>query len=113
MYPTIYHALLDLFGIDWGWTRLLNSFGFFVALAFVAASYLWGLELKRKAEQGLFQPTVRTVVKGGKPDWTEIVTSGLMGSFTSLFMEATYLHRGQTHSSSCFLWMEAGSSVWL
>ena len=79
MYPTIYHALLDLFGIDWGWTRLLNSFGFFVALAFVAASYLWGLELKRKAGQGLFQPTVRTVVKGGKPDWTEIVTSGLMG----------------------------------
>jgi prolipoprotein diacylglyceryltransferase len=79
MYPTIYHALLDLFGIDWGWTRLLNSFGFFVALAFVAASYTLGAELKRKAEEGFFKPTKRIVVKGGKPDWMEVATSGLMG----------------------------------
>jgi phosphatidylglycerol:prolipoprotein diacylglycerol transferase len=79
MYPTIYHALLDLFGIDWGWTRLLNSFGFFVALAFVAASYLLGKELKRKASEGHFKPTKRTVVKGDKPDWTEVITSGAMG----------------------------------
>ncbi len=79
MYPTIYHALLDLFGIDWGWTRLLNSFGFFVAIAFVVASYIWGIELKRKAKEGHFTPTKSTIVKGGKPDWAEIATSGLMG----------------------------------
>jgi prolipoprotein diacylglyceryltransferase len=79
MYPTIYHALLDLFGIDWGWTRLLNSFGFFVAIAFGVASYALGLELKRKARQGLFSPTKRTIIKGGKPDWTEVATSGFMG----------------------------------
>jgi phosphatidylglycerol:prolipoprotein diacylglycerol transferase len=79
MYPTIYHALLDLFGIEWGWTRLLNSFGFFVALAFLAASYTLGLELKRKARQGFFIPTKRVVIKGGKPDWTEVFTSAFMG----------------------------------
>ena len=79
MYPTIYHALLDLFGIDWGWTRLLNSFGFFVAIAFVVASYIWGIELKRKAKEGHFTPTKSIIVKGGKPDWAEIATSGLMG----------------------------------
>ena len=79
MYPTIYHALLDLFGIDWGWTRLLNSFGFFVAIAFVVASYLWGQELKRKAKEGHFKPTKKLIVKGGKPDWVEVATSGLMG----------------------------------
>jgi prolipoprotein diacylglyceryltransferase len=79
MYPTIYHALLDLFGIDWGWTRLLNSFGFFVAIAFVVASYILGHELKRKAKEGHFKPTKRTIVKGGKPDWSEVITSGVMG----------------------------------
>lgn len=79
MYPTIYHALLDLFGIDWGWTRLLNSFGFFVAIAFVVASYLWGQELKRKAKEGHFKPTKKLIVKGGKPDWVEVGTSGVMG----------------------------------
>lgn len=79
MYPTIYHALLDLFGIDWGWTRLLNSFGFFVALAFVVASYTMGLELKRKATEGHFIPTIKTIVKGGPPDYWEVATSALMG----------------------------------
>jgi len=79
MYPTIYHALLDLFGIDWGWTRLLNSFGFFVAIAFVVASYIWGQELKRKAKEGHFKPTKKLIVKGAKPDWVEISTSGIMG----------------------------------
>lgn len=79
MYPTIYHALLDLFGIDWGWTRLLNSFGFFVAVAFALASYTLGLELKRKAKQGFFKPTKKTIIKGGKPDWMEVATSALMG----------------------------------
>ena len=79
MYPTIYHALLDLFGIEWGWTRLLNSFGFFVALAFGVASYTLGLELKRKAREGYFSPTKRVVVRGGKPDWVEVGTSAIMG----------------------------------
>ena len=55
MYPTIYHALLDLFGLDWSWTKLLNSFGFFVALAFVAANYTLTLELKRKEREGLLK----------------------------------------------------------
>jgi prolipoprotein diacylglyceryltransferase len=79
MYPTIYHALLDLFGIDWPWTRLLNSFGFFVALAFIIASYVLSLELKRKAEQGIFKPRKKEFIIGGAPDWTDILTSAFMG----------------------------------
>jgi len=74
MYPTIYHALLDLFGLDWPWAKLLNSFGFFVALAFLTASYILSLELKRKAKEGLFKAGKRTITEGGKPDWTDIIT---------------------------------------
>jgi len=79
MYPTIYHALLDLFGLDWPWAKLLNSFGFFVALAFLTASYILSLELKRKAKEGLFKAGKRTITEGGKPDWTDIITNGLLG----------------------------------
>ncbi len=79
MYPTIYHALLDLTGLDWPWAKLLNSFGFFVALAFVLASYLLSLELKRKAKQGLFTPGKKKIIEGGKPDWTDIITNGVLG----------------------------------
>ena len=48
MYPTLYHALLDLTGIEWCFLRFLNSFGFFVALAFIAAHWTLSLELRRK-----------------------------------------------------------------
>lgn len=79
MYPTIYHALYDMFGLDWTWTRLLNSFGFFVALAFVAGNYTMFLELRRRAGLGYFVPTKRKVITGDKPDWTDIITSAIMG----------------------------------
>ena len=48
MYPTLYHALLDLTGLDLPGLKFLNSFGFFVALAFMAAS--WTLFLGTEAE---------------------------------------------------------------
>lgn len=79
MYPTIYHALLDLFGIDWPWTKLLNSFGFFVALAFVAASYTLSLELKRREKQGLIKGEKRKLIIGKGPDWTDILTNAFLG----------------------------------
>jgi phosphatidylglycerol:prolipoprotein diacylglycerol transferase len=79
MYPTIYHALYDMFGVDWPWAKLLNSFGFFVALAFVIASYLLSAELKRKGKLGLFTPEKKTIIEGGGPDWTDIITNGLIG----------------------------------
>lgn len=79
MYPTIYHALLDLFGLDWPWAKLLNSFGFFVALAFVVASFLLSAELKRKAKQGVFTPEKRKITEGGVPNWSDIITNGILG----------------------------------
>jgi phosphatidylglycerol---prolipoprotein diacylglyceryl transferase len=79
MYPTIYHALYDIFGLDWPWAKLLNSFGFFVALAFVAASYTLSLELKRKAKLAYFTPVPKTIITGGKPEWPDILTNAAIG----------------------------------
>ena len=79
MYPTLYHAFLDLFGIDLPFLKFLNSFGFFVALAFVFASYTLGLELKRKERQGLLRPVKRTVIEGAPATPIELIVSGIIG----------------------------------
>ena len=79
MYPTIYHALLDLTGLDLPVLRFLNSFGFFVALAFLFASWTLGLELRRKAGLGLLQPITRKVIVGQAATPRELIWSGLLG----------------------------------
>ncbi|MBL7943111.1 MAG: hypothetical protein JNM00_10115, partial [Flavobacteriales bacterium] len=79
MYPTLYHAFSDLLGIEWTWMKLLNSFGFFVALAFVAGNMMLAAELKRKESLGLFLPTYRTIVIGRPVHWSDVVFNGLIG----------------------------------
>ncbi len=79
MYPTIHHALLDLTGLDLPFLKLLNSFGFFVALAFVFASWTLGMELRRKEGLGLLQPVTRKVTIGLPATPGELVWSALIG----------------------------------
>jgi prolipoprotein diacylglyceryltransferase len=79
MYPTLYHAFLDLFGIDLPGLKFLNSFGFFVAIAFVAAHYTLAAELRRKTAQGLLKPTQRTVIVGEPATPLELALQGLIG----------------------------------
>lgn len=79
MYPTLYHALLDLTGLDLPFLKFLNSFGFFVAVAFFFASWTLGLELRRKEKLGLLQSVTRKVVQGLPASPRELITSGLIG----------------------------------
>ncbi|MER3499306.1 MAG: diacylglyceryl transferase, partial [Chitinophagaceae bacterium] len=64
MYPNLYYAFKDLFNIEWKPLRFVNSFGFFVALAFILAAIVLVSELRRKAKQGLLHPTEVNVMVG-------------------------------------------------
>ena len=48
MYPNLYYALKELLGVEWSWLKLFNTFGFCVALDFLAAAWILSIELKRK-----------------------------------------------------------------
>jgi len=79
MYPTIYHLFFDWFGLDWSFLKFLNSFGFFVALAFIAASWTLSRELLRKENEGLLQPTKIKVITGEGPKAFDLIVQGLVG----------------------------------
>jgi prolipoprotein diacylglyceryltransferase len=77
MYPTISDLLQDLFGI---YIPLpIQSFGFFVAIAFLMASWLLGKELKRKEMEGILKPTVKKFLKGEPASISDFVVSGIIG----------------------------------
>lgn len=76
MYPDFQYLLEALFGTAMpSWLSVFKTFGFFVAIAFLAAARVLTSELKRKEKQGLLKPVLKTVkekVKSadGGPDTT-------------------------------------------
>ncbi|MBM3443252.1 MAG: prolipoprotein diacylglyceryl transferase [Bacteroidetes bacterium] len=80
MYPNLYQFLKEVFGGDPpGFTRYINSFGFFVALAFLLSGLLLIRELKRKERQGLLIPKEETIRVGEKAGIWELLSHFLFG----------------------------------
>jgi len=79
MYPSIYYAVKDLFGLNIPFLKMVQSFGFFVAIAFIVAAYFWTKELKRKEAEGLIEPMVSKTLRGEKATTTELVIAGVIG----------------------------------
>ena len=79
MYPTIYHAVKDLFGIEINGLKLLQSFGFFVAVAFLVAAYVIVKEMKRYTALGIFKATTRKTIIGAPAGIAELAGSFVIG----------------------------------
>lgn len=59
--PTLYLACLDVLGLDVQVLKLIATFGFFVALAFLAAARYLAAELARKWSAAKFRDRARTL----------------------------------------------------
>ena len=91
MYPNLYYAFKDLFGVEWKFLRFVNSFGFFVAIAFLCAAFTLSLELKRKERNGLLQPEDQKIVVGKPASLSGILINFIFGfllgyKFVGLFL---------------------------
>jgi phosphatidylglycerol:prolipoprotein diacylglycerol transferase len=64
MYASLYYLFADLFGIKIEALKMVQTFGFFMAMSFLAASYVVSKELKRKEKQGLIPPFTETAWVG-------------------------------------------------
>ncbi|TAF48890.1 MAG: diacylglyceryl transferase, partial [Sphingobacteriia bacterium] len=79
MYPNLFYLVKDLLGFELSGLKLINSFGFFVALSFLLSAWVLTLELRRKQAEGWFQSTEEKITIGAPAGLGELVINGLLG----------------------------------
>ena len=81
MYPNLYYAFKDIFGVELPFLKIINSFGFFVALSFLAAAWLLVKELKRKQARGSFTYEETTIESGAPASTGVLLLNFILGSW--------------------------------
>lgn len=80
-YANLYYLFSDLFGINLPFLKLFQSFGFFMALAFLVAALFLYFDLKRKEKLGLIKSYIKEVEVGAPATPFELITNGILGFF--------------------------------
>ena len=80
MYPNFYYIFQDWFGLEIDGLKLINSFGFFVAMSFILANFIMTKELKRKFNDGVLgKKQFITILKGNAFSVSDYVTAAITG----------------------------------
>ena len=79
MYPNLYYAVKDWFGVEINAFKIFYTFGIFVAIAFLVGALFISKELKRKEKLGLLFPREETITVGKPLSLIDILINGLIG----------------------------------
>src|SRR6476469_820945 len=109
MYPNLYYAFKDLFNIDLPFLKIINSFGFFVALSFLAAAWLLTKELKRKQARGSFIYE-ETIIETGAPASTaDLLLNFILGFILGYKILGVFFTEGALNDLQAFIFSSKGN----
>jgi prolipoprotein diacylglyceryltransferase len=98
MFPNLYYFLKETFGIQpWTFTQYVNSFGFFVAIAFVCAAVTLTAELKRREKLGWLHPKEETIRVGEPARWHELLFNLLFGFVVGYKIIGAFMNSAETN----------------
>ena len=111
MYPTLYHAILDLFGISIPAFKIVMMFGFFVALAFLAGNWVVTHEFKRLEKDGVLKPFQQRIKKPNLIK--ELFTSSVIGFLVGYkFVHLALNFDSLSNNPQAYLVSTQGSWLW-
>ncbi|RFM28105.1 prolipoprotein diacylglyceryl transferase [Deminuibacter soli] len=111
MYPNLYYAFKDLFGISFTPLKIFNSFGCLVALSFLAAAFFIVKELRRKQAQGLFTYTKTTITVGSPASTGELVINFILGFIFGFKILGVFFIKGALNDPQTFIF--SGNGSWM
>lgn len=111
MYPNLYYAFKDLFGVELPGFKLVNTFGFFVALSFIAAAFVLTSELKRKSKEGLLTYKDEKVIVGKPASVLELVLNFLLGFLFGYKLIGAFIERNELIDTQSYILSLRGSWV--
>lgn len=109
MYPNLYYFLKDVFGVEWEGARFLNSFGFFVALAFIAGAIVLTKGLQRKEKQGFLFPKEEKRMFGKPATATELLLNALLGFLMGYKIIGAFMNAGDGVNPQEYIFSSQGS----
>ncbi|MDB5192342.1 MAG: prolipoprotein diacylglyceryl transferase [Segetibacter sp.] len=111
MYPNLYFAFKDLFGVELTGLKLVNSFGFFVAIAFVISAYVLTLELRRKSKLGQLSYKEEKIVVGKPATLSELGLNFLLGFIMGYKLVGAFIDREALVDTQSYILSSQGN-VW-
>jgi len=109
MYPNLYYAFKDLFGVEWTGLKIINSFGFFVAISFIAAAAVLTSELRRKTKEGLFTYKEEKVLVGEPASTGELIVNFILGFLMGFKLIGAFLDRDRLVDTQTYILSGQGS----
>ncbi len=79
MYPNLFYAVKDFFGVELNFLKLVNTFGFFVAICFLVSAWVVSIELRRKQQQGLLSYTEEKIMVGAPASISDLLINFMVG----------------------------------
>ncbi|MEM7162187.1 MAG: prolipoprotein diacylglyceryl transferase family protein [Bacteroidota bacterium] len=112
MYPSLYHFLLETFGIEITLLKVINTFGLFVAFAFVGASICQSKELMRKFEEGKLLATEKNVLRGKGLNVLNLVINLIIGFLIGFKLIYLLFNQEEATIDPPAFFLSSTGSVW-
>lgn len=109
MYPNLYFAFKDLFGVELQFLKIVNTFGFFVAISFLLAAWLLTKELKRRQALKQFIPVEQKTIIGRPASSGELLLNALLGFLVGFKLIGVFLTEGALNDPQAFIFSGEGS----
>lgn len=92
MYPNLYYALKELFGINLPALKAVHTVGFFIAIAFVPGAWLWRREQQYREKTGQLTYITKTIPAHPPIDYARVLLHFTLGFAAAYKLVGLFLY---------------------